>query len=312
MRVKHITEEAADAFNRVMRAHSVNLIASHLDFTPTDEVMYLRGQWRDADLSADLFDALFPSLEPDFYYNYLTIESFEALATHKSLRFFSTSKASSEGEFKPLCKELGLDGYWRLDEDGNETGIHGELMDDLFYKSFVSCPKTKDGKLWHTFANKGTGVRIKVHIKVAQEYQNFRRIAYQGSKAFMVLSSLRKSFSALGYKLTNTGLSRMPAYYQLKDFAYQNECRLIAQRFRNSSESALFGVSEGYVFPFEVGRDEYQECNYIDCSLEPNNEHPMFTLNLCGVEKGPNCDYHEWNRISGILASWWTNPQTTQ
>lgn len=108
MRVKHITEEAADAFNRVMRAHSVNLIASHLDFTPTDEVMYLRGQWRDADLSADLFDALFPSLEPDFYYNYLTIESFEALATHKSLRFFLRVKPVPRANLSLSAKNWAL------------------------------------------------------------------------------------------------------------------------------------------------------------------------------------------------------------
>lgn len=290
-----------------MLENSIDLTASHLDFTPTEKVMYLRGQWRDADLSSDLFDALFPSLESGNYYHYQTIKSFEDLATHKSLRFFSTSKASSEGEFKPLCKELGLDGFWRLDEDGNEQGIHGELMDNLFYKSFVSCPKTNAERLWDVFAKEGTGVRIKVQINAPQGYPDFRRLAYQGSKAFEVLSSLRKSFGALGYNLTNEGLCRMPAYYQLEDFAYQNECRLVAKRFCNSGESALFDVGEDYVFPFEVGRDEDQKCNYIDCSLEPN-QHPWFTLSLCDVEQGPNCDNKEWSRISGILASWWQKP----
>lgn len=305
--MRHITEEAADVFNRVMNTHSIDLKAIPSDFTITNHVALLRGPMSDRDLSEELFDKLFPPLESGIYYNYQTIEAFEALATNKTLRLYSTKKKSSEGEFITLCKDLGLDGYWREGDDGKAGGCHEELMDELYYKSFVACPKTSAEKLWEVFADKGRGVRIKVQIEIADGYPDFRRMAYQESEAFHVLSELRNGFLKIGRHLVNGGLSRMPGYYQLKDFSYQNECRLLAKRFQDSGNSVWLRIGDDYKFPFEVRRDEDQNCNYIDCSLEPGG-NPWFQLSILDVEKGPKCDSANFGRIYTMLEQWWQKP----
>jgi hypothetical protein len=292
--MKDIRETAADAFNRAMKDNSINLTASPWDFSKGVKCIILGINPYGEALSANLFDILFPSLESGIYYNYQTIESYKALAEHRGLRFFSTKKLSSEGEFIPLCKDLGLDGYWRQDGCGRVTGEHPNLMNDLFYKSFVSCPETNAEKLWDQFAKGGTGVRIKVRIDVVTGYPDFRRMAYQRSEAFDVLKSLFESFRSFGCHLIPGGLSRMPAYYQLNEFKYQNECRLLAKRFPGYD----------HLFPFTVRYHKTEQCNYIDCPLDTRT-CPQFNITLLDVEKGPNCDENELNHISGILGNWW-------
>lgn len=282
-----LTELAASTFNRVMAAHSVDLHTSPLDFSIGEQSILPAINLRGEALSNHLFDLLFPRLNSGIYYHYLTFESFAKVIAHGSLRFFSTKKLSSVGEFIPLCQDLELDGYWRIGADGKSEGEHAALMDDLFYKSFVSCPETNAEKLWDTFAGHGTGVRIAVRIDVHPEYLNFRRVSYQNSSSVDVLKDLLKAFRGLGHPLIPFGISRMPAYHQLKEYAYQNECRLIAKRHPDAHTS----------FPFQVGRDESQQCNYIDCSLQTPT-CSSFQLQLLHVEKGPSCDA---SNLRGIL-----------
>ena len=151
-------------------------------------------------------------------------------------------------------------------------------MDDLFYKSFVSCPHTNEEELWEIFADGGTGFRIAVQIDVNPEYPDFRRVSYEGSKSVEALDDLLRSFRELGHHYVPFGISRMPAYHQLHKYAYQNECRLIAKRHPGAHDC----------FPFRVGRDESQNCNYIDCSLiSPTCR--QFQLRLAGITPGPFC-----------------------
>ena len=207
----------------------------------------------------------------------MTFSSFEKVLSSGNLRFFSTKKLSSHGEYIPLCQDWGLDGFWREGEGPEPEGVHTNLMDDLFYKSFVSSPKENADKLWQQFAAGGTGVRIAVKITVLPEYPDFRRVSYVGAPRVRAVKELYDAFRELGYRFTPHGLSRMPAYYQLKKYDYQNECRLIAKR-----------PPEGYGrFPFSAQRDEEQDCNFIDCSLTtPTCDR--FQLRLTGIEMGPN------------------------
>lgn len=274
-----LTETAAQTFNRVMVNHSCDLRASPADFSIGDQFVMPALNQRGEDFANNLFDLIFPRLSSGIYYHYLTFEAFEKVVEHECLRFFSTKKLTSEGEFNPLCKDLGLDGYWRLDEDGKEAGEHTNLMDDLFYKSFVDCPDTNAARLWTTFAGGGTGVRIEVEITVNPAYPDFRRVSYQGSHSVSILKDLLDAFRSLDRHFIPFGISRMPAYHQIKDYAYQNECRLIAKRHPGAHDC----------FPFRVGRDGNQQCNYIDCSLD-SPTCSAFQLKMVGFEGGPSCD----------------------
>jgi hypothetical protein len=277
--MKNLADQAAATFNGVMANHAVDIRAFPADFSIGQQCTFPALNQRGERLSNQLFDLLFPRLDSGTYYHYLTLEAFQKVVEHKSLRFFSTKKQSSDGEFIPLCQGLKLDGFWRIGADDKPEGEHSALMDDLFYKSFVSDPDTNAEKLWATFAENGTGVRIAVRIDVHPEYPDFRRVSYQNSNSVAVLKDLLNSFRGLGRHFIPFSISRMPAYHQLKEYAYQNECRLIAKRHPGAHDC----------FPFQVGRDESQQCNYIDCSLH-SPTCSQFQLQLLHVEKGPSCD----------------------
>lgn len=288
-------EHASLIYNQVMQQHQIALRSAPADFTIGEKCVFPALNQRGESLSNQLFDLLFPHLDSGIYYHYLALAAFEKVVEHGSLRFFSTKKLNSIGEFVPLCRDLELDGYWRADANGNPEGEHAVLMDDLFYKSFVSCPETNADQLWDTFAEHGTGVRIAVHINANPNYPDFRRVSYQESKSVEVLKELLKAFRDIGRHFIPFGISRMPAYHQLREYAYQNECRLIAKRHPGAHDC----------FPFQVGRDDDQQCNYIDCSLkEPTCT--AFQLQLVDVEAGPSCDMNRFkslkSQISGVRA----------
>lgn len=276
-----LAEQASNTFNRVMQAHSINLRTSPLDFSIGDKCILPALNLRGETLSNRLFDLLFPRLKAGTYYHYLTFESFQAVARFGSLRFYSTKKLSSEGEFIPLCQDLELDGYWRIGADGKPEGSHVSMMDDLFYKSFISSPEDNASELWNTFAGGGTGVRLAVQIDVHPDYPDFRQVSYQGSPMVAALDALRKAFRETGLQFVPFGISRMPGYYQLKQWSNHKECRLIAKRHPGAH----------HCFPFEVGRDEGEraKCIYIDCSLTAPT-CSAFQLKLNDAVPGPAAD----------------------
>lgn len=276
-----LADQSSNTFNRVMSDHSINFQSSPLDFTIGDKCISPAWNLRGETLSNRLFDLLFPRLKSSIYYHYLTFESFQAVVKYDSLRLFSTKKLSSIGEFIPLCQDLELDGYWRIRADGRSEGSHVSMMDDLFYKSFVSSSEDNASELWDTFAEGGTGVRLAVQIDVHPDYQDFRQVSYQGSPVVAALDALLKAFRETGWHFVPFGISRMPGYYQLKQWSHHKECRLIAKRHPGAHDC----------FPFKVGRDEggRAKCNYIDCALTAPT-CSAFQLKLVDAVPGPATD----------------------
>ena len=294
-------EQASNTFNRVMQAHSINLRTSPLDLSIGDNCIIPALNLRGETLSNHLFDLLFPRLKSGIYYHYLTFESFQALVKYESLRFFSTKKLSSIGEFVPLCQDLELDGYWRIGADGKPEGSHVAMMDDLFYKSFVASPEDNASELWGTFAEGGTGVRLAVQIDVHPDYPDFRQVSYQGSPVVAALDDLLRAFCENGWHFVPFGISRMPGYYQLKQWSHHKECRLIAKRHPGAHDC----------FPFKVGRDEgaRAKCNFIDCSLTAPT-CSAFQLKLVDVVPGPLTNDQRRRQIAQLWSAY-TAKQTS-
>lgn len=304
-----LAEQASNTFNEVMQAHSIALRTSPLDFYIGDACILPARNPRGEMLANRLFDQLFPPLSSGIYFHYLTFDSFRAVVEYGNLRFFSTKKLSSEGEFIPLCQDLELDGYWRVGADGKPEGTHGSMMDDLFYKSFVLPSEDNATELWDTFTEGGTGVRLAVQIDVHPEYPDFRQVSYQSSRAAEALDGILKAFRATGRHFVPFGLSRMPGYYQLKRWSHHKECRLIAKRHP--------GAHDG--FPFIVGRDEGEgaKCNYIDCSLT-NPTCAAFQLKLVAAVPGPKVTAQRnaqitdlWNQHHARVETAMTSPIRT-
>lgn len=267
--------DAATVFNEIMADHSLAPRAHCGDLVFGEKCVLFGMQAGGEKLAKDFFDTIFSKLNSGVYYHYATFEAFQATIASGKLRFFSTKKKSSVGEFIPFCQDHNLDGYWRKGADGKEEGAHAILMDNLFYKSFVASPTENADRLWDDFADHHHGVRLTFQIDVNPEYKDFRKMTYQNLGDVPVIKALMDAFIGHGWLFLPFRFSIMGGFYQLSKHSYQNECRLIAKRIPEYPEA----------FPFEVFRDSKQDCNYIDCDLTKPTCAP-FQIRLKGVVAG--------------------------
>jgi len=292
-----LAKKAANTFNRVMENHSINLQSIPLYFTPGSQCILIGCNDQSQAFARRIFDELFKPASSGTYFLYMPYESFlstmgvenSALSKPANLRFYSTNKNTSIGEYCPMCIELGLDKDWREDGSGI-AGRQTEWMDDLFFRSFADSPHNQPERFWREFAARGTGVRLAIEITTSPGYQDFRFITYEGSPAVAAFVEVREAFQRAGYNLRIDGFPRMPAFGQLAAHSWQQEVRLIAKRYPDGHDC----------FPFQVGHDEKLECNFIDCSIT-DLTCPQFQLRLIDAVAGPKA---EATRIAEINRIW--------
>lgn len=281
-----LVEKAASIFNRVMQAHSINLKSVPSHFTPGRQCILIGCNEGSHEFAKSIFNELFKPAPSGIYFLYMTYDSFlatmgvedSARIKPAELRFYSTNKNTSKGEYCPMCIELGLDKDWREDVSGI-AGHQTEWMDELYYRSFAASPEIESDRFWREFAANGTGVRLAIEITTSPSYPDLRFITYEGSHAVTALVDVRETFQREGYNLRIEGFPRMPAFGQLAKYSWQQEVRLIAKRFGPDDSS----------FPWKVSWNSQHSCNYIDCSLTPPDSE-RFNLRLVGVSPGPNTD----------------------
>lgn len=292
-----LTEKASNTFNQVMEDHSINLHSHPIDFTPGSQCIFIGCNESSKALVWRTFNELFKPASSGIYFLYMTYDSFlatmgvEKLIRTKpaKLRFFSTNKNSSIGEYCPMCIELGLDKDWRADGSGL-AGHQTQWMDELYYRSFAYSREHEPERFWHEFAAKGTGVRLAIEITTPHGYSDFRFVTYEGSPAVAALVKVRQAIQRMGFNLRIDGFPRMPAFGQLAEFSWQQEVRLIAKRFGSNDST----------FPWEVSWSRQHSCNYIDCSLvQPDSDR--FNLRLVGVAPGPNTDETRKHQIAELF-----------
>lgn len=296
-----LAEQASNAFNRVMEAHSINLQSNPIDFTPGSQCIFIGITDSSKTLVEGIFNELFKPAPNGIYYLYMTYESFlltmgvENLARSQpaKLRFFSTNKNSSIGEYCPMCIELGLNKDWRADGSGL-AGHQTEWMDELYYRSFAHSPDHQAERFWDEFTgkdkDKGKGVRLAIEVTTSPRHADFRFVTYEGSPAVAALVEVREAMQHLGYNLRVQGFPRMPAYGQKAEFNWQQEVRLIAKRY---------GPKDS-VFPWPVFKCSHFSCNYFDCSLT-HQDSEWFSVRLVGVTPGPKTNESQRTQIADLF-----------
>ena len=292
-----LAEKASNMFNRVMQNHSINLQSKPSDFTPGSKCIFIGCNDSSQAFACRVFNELFKPAPNGLYYLYMTYDSFLATmgvensirSNPAKLRFYSTNKNSSIGEYCPMCIELGLDKDWRKDGSGI-AGHQTEWMDELYYRSFTDRSDNESVRFWREFAANGTGVRLAVDICTSPLHTDFRFVTYEGSAAVAALVEVREAFLRAGWNLRIEGFPRMPAFGQLAKYSWQREVRLIAKRY-HPTESA---------FPWSVSRCHHFGCNYMDCSLTPPDSD-LFSLRLTDVTPGPNTDEARKKQITELF-----------
>lgn len=244
-------------------------------------------------LAGAIFDFAFPRSKSGVYYHYTTYGGFKGILSSGMLRLHNLHRRFGGGEFRTFCRDYGLDGYVR-DGDSGEEGLSRELMDDLFYVSLVDNPTANEERLWHTFANKHRGVRLKFEITVNPKYPNFRQVAYQGESQVPLIKALQNRFRRYERHFVTAGLSRMGGFYQRADYSYQTEHRLLVKRFPGSP------------FPFEITAVKGERYKFIQCDLTKPS-FKAFDIKLQEVHVGRDCPIEkvrnyvaEKSNISGL------------
>lgn len=267
--------DAAEIFNKTMAKYSLPVRAAAHDFVFGDQCVLLGMSFDGEELAETLFDQLFPRSPSGIYYHFTSYGGFKGIVSSGKLRLYNLHKRFGSGEFRTFCRDHGLDGYLRTDADGNEEGYFDAMMTDLFYTSLVKAKAANSDHLWDRFADQHRGVRLKLRVRVAPKYPNFRAVTYQQPDCVPAFRDLKAAFNKKGLEFVNSGLCRMPGFYQREGFSSQFEHRLLAKRFP--------GVPAE--FPFTVHNERKGAIKFIETDLTTNN-HRWFNVELLGVTVG--------------------------
>lgn len=266
---------AAEIFNKVMTKHSLPVRAAATDFVFADKCVLLGMSFDGERLANTLFDQLFPRSPAGIYHHYTSYGGFKGIVSSGSLRLYNLHKRFASGEFRTFCRDHGLDGYLRTGAGGSEVGYFAALMTDLFYTSLVDAKAADSDLHWERFADRHRGVRLTLRISLAPKYPNFRAVTYQQPDCVPAFKDLKAAFNSEGLNFVNSGLCRMPGFYQRQDFSSQFEHRLLAKRFP--------GVPKE--FPFSVRDEGNGSIKFIESDLTTNG-HPWFNIKLLGATVG--------------------------
>ena len=261
-----------------MAKHSMSVRATPTDFVFGDKCIFL-GISLDGEERADnLFDQLFPRSSEGVYHHYTTYGGFKGIVSSGTVRLFNLHKRFGSGEFRTFCRDHGLDGYLKSGKGDADEGYFSDLMNDLFYISLVGEDTSDSIHCWERFAADHRGVRLSFKIRLAHNYRNFRAVTYQKPDCIPAFREIKEAYAAHGLTFINSGLSRMPGFYQRKDFTCQSEHRLLAKRFPGAPNE----------FPFAVHEEGKGSIKFIESDLT-TQEHPWFNLELLSITAGGNC-----------------------
>ncbi len=243
-----------------------------LSITNNVVLLGLRGN-RIAD---SLFDFAFPPSPSGTYYHYTSYSAFKSIVSSGKLNLYNLHRRFRSGEFRTFCRDYGLDGYVHDGPHQTDAGLYPELMDNLFYISFVDSPIASAERLWQTFGNKHQGVRLTFEVNIKPHYPNFRRVSYQNSTRVPILKALQDAFLPYDRRFVTLGISRMGGFYQRLEFAYQAEHRLLVKRI------------PGEPFQFRVNPAKRKPYKFIECDLSKPS-CTAFAVKLLEVTPGKCC-----------------------
>ena len=103
--------QATQHIRAVLKAAGCNVPVPEPAVVVTDDAVLFG--FHDQGHDNALFDFVFPRAPSGTYYQYLPYDVFQLITTSGKLRFYSTKKLTSIGDFRPFCIDYDLDGYGR-------------------------------------------------------------------------------------------------------------------------------------------------------------------------------------------------------
>lgn len=214
-------------------------------------------------LSEAVFSVDFPRVAaPVELDHYTTFSAFKAIVQSSALYLFPLKKRLHEGEYSTFVVDHKLSGYEAVQESGRP--LYEELVEDLFYASFVEVTHPLAERMWEDFGDRGKGVRIR--LRVTPHCADLRKVAYQGDDATTLKKIADKLWSQLELVYTPWTISRICAFYLTFGFQHENEVRLLAKRHVGSADRTIL-FNQFRVWPIPIASSMSGASDPV-CSIE--------------------------------------------
>ncbi len=237
-------------------------------------------------LSDAVLDCMFPREAGPIELDHFTpLDGFRGIAASRELRLYSVMKRLKEHEFTTFAREHRLEGYLRCGQHGYLRPYYRELAKDLFYSSLTRPSAGNEFRMFHVFADRGRGVRLRFRLSpVAAE---LRPIQYQHRSRPTLLRELNEMLVRQGsVPFIPWTLSKIGAFYLPLGYATEDELRLLIKRHAEFRGTHIDTSRSD-------GRYEYWP-------LPINTPNGWCQIELLRVTTGPCCDR---NIVNQILAS---------
>lgn len=192
-------------------------------------------------------------------------------------------------EFRLFYREHNIDGY---EQDEMTLGVptgYRAIMSEIF----ALCLTTEENSshiLWDYFSENGTG--LKLTFEVESKIPDFREVYYSNIHDHKPIELLKDLFVEIknnfNYPFIFTYISKIGAYYIKGDFENEQEYRFLIKRTSDNYDAWRLQ-------PITIEND----ISYIVLPFE--TEFAKFKL--IKVEKGPNCDLFEFNKIIPLITT---------
>lgn len=243
----------------------------------------------DKKLSELIFEKIYPSPTRKTFSHYTKFDKAISIIEKSEFWLFNLIQNFDAEEFRLFYREHNIDGY---EQDEMTLGVptgYRAIMSEIF----ALCLTTEENTshiLWDYFSENGTG--LKLTFEVESKIPDFREVYYSNIHDHKPIELLKDLFVEIknnfNYPFIFTYISKIGAYYIKGDFENEQEYRFLIKR-----------TSDNYnawrLQPITIEND----ISYIVLPFE--TEFAKFKL--IKVEKGPNCDLLEFNKIIPLITT---------
>lgn len=241
----------------------------------------------DKKLSELIFEKIYPTPTRKTFSHYTKFDKGTSVIEKSEFWLFNLLQNFDAEEFRLFYREHGLDGY----EENTETfGIwtgYRALMSEIFALCLTS-EENSSPTLWNYFSNDGTG--LKLTFEIESKIPDFREVYYSNIDDPKPIELLKDLFTEIKnqfkYPFNFTYMSKIGAFYIKGVYENEQEYRFLIKR---TSDNYNAWQLQPITFQNDI--------SYI--VLPFDTEFAKFKL--VKVEKGPNCDITEFEKIIPLI-----------
>jgi hypothetical protein len=281
------TNDLIDLVNSILHKHGIaeSINNSQIQFN-ADYVGNITGI-DDKKLSDLIFEKIYPKPRPKTFSHYTKFDKGQAIIEKSEFWLFNLLQNFGDDEFRLFYQEHDIDGYEQeVETMGVRTGYRA-LMSDIFALC-LTTENNSSSTLWKYFGSNGAG--LKLTFEVESLIPDFREVYYSNihtKEPIELLKDLSTEIkNRFNYTFNFTYISKIGAFYIKGSFENEKEYRFLIKR---SSDNYDAWKLQPITFQNDI--------SYIILPFESD----FAKFKLVKVERGPNCDLSEFNKIIPIL-----------